>query len=192
VKNSIKSYIKSSIDNYSQLLDDDDFQNSIERIVKKSIEAFKLDKKILLCGNGGSAADAQHIAAELSGKFYLDRPPLYAEALHVNSSYITAVANDYSYEEIYSRMVEASGRKGDILIGISTSGDSLNVINALRKGKEKEMLTIGLTGINGGRMNSICDIIIKVPSEETPRIQEAHILIGHIICQLIEEEMFVK
>ncbi len=192
MKNSIKSYIKSSIDNYSQLLDDDDFQNSIERIVKKSIEAFKLDKKILLCGNGGSAADAQHIAAELSGKFYLDRPPLYAEALHVNSSYITAVANDYSYEEIYSRMVEASGRKGDILIGISTSGDSLNVINALRKGKEKEMLTIGLTGINGGRMNSICDIIIKVPSEETPRIQEAHILIGHIICQLIEEEMFVK
>lgn len=192
MKNSIKSYIKSSIDNYSQLLDDDDFQNSIERIVKKSIEAFKLDKKILLCGNGGSAADAQHIAAELSGKFYLDRPPLYAEALHVNSSYITAVANDYSYEEIYSRMVEASGRKGDILIGISTSGDSLNVINALRKGKEKEMLTIGLTGINGGRMNSICDIIIKVPSEDTPRIQEAHILIGHIICQLIEEEMFVK
>ena len=192
MKNSIKSYIKSSIDNYIQLLDDDNFQNTIERIVKKSIEAFKLDKKILLCGNGGSAADAQHLAAELSGKFYLDRPPLYAEALHVNSSYITAVANDYGYEETYSRMVEALGRKGDILIGISTSGDSLNVINALRKAKEKEMLTIGFTGINGGGMNSICDIIIKVPSEETPRIQEAHILIGHIICQLIEEEMFVK
>lgn len=192
MKNSIKSYIKSSIDNYSQLLVDDDFQNSIERIVKKSIEAFKLDKKILLCGNGGSAADAQHIAAELSGKFYIDRPPLYAEALHVNSSYITAVANDYGYEETYSRMVEASGRKGDILIGISTSGDSLNVINALKKGKEIEMLTIGFTGNNGGGMNSICDIIIKVPSVETPRIQEAHILIGHIICQLIEKEMFAK
>ncbi len=171
---------------------DDDLQSSIERIVKKSIEAFKVDKKILLCGNGGSAADAQHIAAELSGKFYVDRPPLYAEALHVNSSYITAVANDYGYEETYSRMVEASGKKGDILIGISTSGDSLNVINALRKAKEKDMLTIGFTGSNGGGMNSVCDIIIKIPSDDTPRIQEAHILIGHIICQLIEEEMFVR
>ena len=191
MKDSIKSYIRSSVDNYSRLLVDDNLQNSIERIVKKSIEAFKLDKKILLCGNGGSAADAQHIAAELSGKFYVDRAPLYAEALHVNSSYITAVANDYGYEETYSRMVEASGRKGDILIGISTSGESLNVINALKKGKAKEMLTIGLTGSSGGSMNSVCDIIIKVPSDDTPRIQEAHILIGHIICQLIEEEMFV-
>ena len=192
MKNSIKSYISSSIDNYNRLLMDDDLQSSIERIVKKSIEAFKVDKKILLCGNGGSAADAQHIAAELSGKFYVDRPPLYAEALHVNSSYITAVANDYGYEETYSRMVEASGKKGDILIGISTSGDSLNVINALRKAKEKEMLTIGFTGSNGGGMNTVCDIIIKIPSDDTPRIQEAHILIGHIICQLIEEEMFVR
>ena len=190
MKSSIQSCIQNSVDNSNRLLLDDDLQNNIEIIVKKSIEAFQLDKKMLLCGNGGSASDAQHIAAELSGRFYTDRPPLYAEALHVNSSFMTAIANDYGYEETYSRMVEASGRKGDILIGISTSGDSPNVVKALKKGKDKEMLTIGFTGSNGGKMNTICDMIIKVPSDDTPRIQEAHILIGHIICQLIEEEMF--
>ena len=190
MKSSIQSCIQNSVDNSNRLLLDDDLQNNIEIIVRKSIEAFQLDKKMLLCGNGGSASDAQHIAAELSGRFYADRPPLYAEALHVNSSFMTAVANDYGYEETYSRMVEASGRKGDILIGISASGNSLNVVKALKKGNDKEMLTIGFTGISGGAMNAICDIIIKVPSNDTPRIQEAHILIGHIICQLIEEEMF--
>lgn len=191
MKSNICSFIQSSVDNYNRLLLDEDLQNNIEIIVKKSIEAFQLDKKILLCGNGGSASDAQHIASELSGRFYSDRPPLYAEALHVNSSYMTAVANDYGYEETYSRMVEASGRKGDILIGISTSGNSPNVVKAIKKAKDKEMLTIGFTGVHGGEMKTICDIIIKVPSDDTPRIQEAHILIGHIICQLIEEEMFL-
>jgi D-sedoheptulose 7-phosphate isomerase len=145
---------------------------------------------MLLCGNGGSASDAQHIAAELSGRFYTDRPPLYAEALHVNSSYMTAVANDYGYEATYARMIEAAGRKGDVIIGISTSGNSPNVVKAMRKAKELEMLTIGFTGESGGKMKEICDIMICVPSDDTPRIQEAHILIGHIICQLIEEEMF--
>jgi len=171
-------------------LTDEDLYNNIETIVNKSIEAFRLGNKMLLCGNGGSASDAQHIAAELSGRFYADRAPLYAEALHVNSSYMTAVANDYGYEETYARMVEASGRKGDILLGISTSGNSPNVIKALKKGKEKQMVTVGFTGSSGGDMNMVCDIIIKVPSNDTPRIQEAHILIGHIICQLIEEELF--
>ena len=164
--------------------------NIIEKIVSKSVIAFKLDKKMLLCGNGGSASDAQHIAAELSGRFYTDRPPLYAEALHVNSSYMTAVANDYGYEYTYTRMVEAAGRKGDVFIGISTSGNSPNVVKAMQKAKEIEMLTVGFTGKYGGKMKDICDFIICVPSVDVPRIQEAHILIGHIICQLVEEEMF--
>ena len=190
MKSRINKYIKSSVENCTLVLQDDILQEKIQKIVIKSIAAFKDDKKMLLCGNGGSASDAQHIAAELSGRFYTDRPPLYAEALHVNSSYMTAVANDYGYEATYARMVEAAGRKGDVLIGISTSGNSPNVVKAMRKAKETGMLTVGFTGKDGGKMKDICDIMICVPSVDTPRIQEAHILIGHIICQLIEEEMF--
>ncbi|MDC0204183.1 D-sedoheptulose 7-phosphate isomerase [Flavobacteriales bacterium] len=190
MKNRINKYIKSSVENYTRVLQDDVLQENIQHIVIKSIVAFRDNKKMLLCGNGGSASDAQHIAAELSGRFYVDRPPLYAEALHVNSSYMTAVANDYGYETTYARMIEAIGRKGDILIGISTSGTSTNVVKAMQKAKEIGMVTIGFTGKDGGKMKDICDIMIFVPSVDTPRIQEAHILIGHIICQLIEEEMF--
>jgi len=190
MKSRINKCIKSAVENYTSVLQDDILQEKIRQIVIKSIAAFKDDKKMLLCGNGGSASDAQHIAAELSGRFYTDRPPLYAEALHVNSSYMTAVANDYGYEATYARMVEATGRKGDILLGISTSGNSPNVVKAMQKAKELGILTIGFTGKEGGEMKDICDIMICVPSVDTPRIQEAHILIGHIICQLIEEEMF--
>ena len=190
MKSRIKSSIKSSVENHIRVLNDSNLQINIERIVTNSIEAFKNDKKMLFCGNGGSASDAQHIAAELSGRFYKDRPPLYAEALHVNSSYMTAVANDYGYEETYARMVEASGRKGDVLVGISTSGNSPNVVKAMLNAKEIGMLTVGFTGSKGGKMKEICDIMIQVPSDDTPRIQEVHILVGHIICQLIEEEMF--
>lgn len=190
MNNRIIECIKKSSANIDSILNDKELLKSLEDIVKTCLIAFNDDKKMLLCGNGGSASDAQHIAAELSGKFYKERSPLYAEALHVNSSYITAVANDYGYEYIYSRMTEAAGREGDILLGISTSGDSTNVINALEKAKDIGMTTIGFTGINGGRIASICDYIIKVPSKDTPRIQEAHILLGHIICQLIEEELF--
>ncbi len=190
MKSRINKCIKRSLENYTRILQDDVLQESIQKIVTESIVAFRGDKKMLLCGNGGSASDAQHIAAELSGRFYTDRPPLYAEALHVNSSYMTAVANDYGYEATYARMIEAAGRKGDVIIGISTSGNSPNVVKAMRKAKELEMLTIGFTGENGGKMKHICDIMICIPSNDTPRIQEAHILIGHIICQLIEEEMF--
>jgi len=190
MKSRINKCIKSSVENYTRVLQDDILQENIQKIAIKSIAAFKDDKKMLLCGNGGSASDAQHIAAELSGRFYTDRPPLYAEALHVNSSYMTAVANDYGYETTYARMVEAAGRKGDILVGISTSGNSPNVVKAMRKAKETGMLTVGFTGKDGGKMKDICDIMICAPSVDTPRIQEAHILIGHIICQLIEEEMF--
>ena len=188
----IKSSIKSSVENHTRVLNDANLQINIERIVTNSIEAFKNDKKMLFCGNGGSASDAQHIASELSGRFYKDRPPLYAEALHVNSSYMTAVANDYGYEETYARLVEAYGRKGDILVGISTSGNSPNVVKAMQNAKEIGMVTVGFTGSKGGKMKEICDIMIQVSSDETPRIQEVHILVGHIICQLIEEEMFTN
>jgi D-sedoheptulose 7-phosphate isomerase len=184
MKSRINKYIKSSIENYARVLQDDILQEKIQQIAIKTIAAFKDGKKMLLCGNGGSASDAQHIAAELSGRFYTDRPPLYAEALHVNSSYMTAVANDYGYEYTYTRMVEAAGRKGDVFIGISTSGNSPNVVKAMQKAKEIEMLTVGFTGKDGGEMKDTCDIMICIPSVDIPRIQEAHILIGHIICQL--------
>lgn len=190
MKSKIDKCIKNAVDNYMLVQEDKELQLNIQKIVELSIVAFKNDKKMLLCGNGGSASDAQHIAAELSGRFYFDRPPLYAEALHVNSSYITAVANDYGYDETYARMVEAAGKEGDILIGISTSGNSANVVNALMRAKEIGVTTIGFTGKEGGKMKDICDIMIKIPSDDTPRIQEAHILVGHIICQLIEENMF--
>ncbi|MBT3571582.1 MAG: D-sedoheptulose 7-phosphate isomerase [Flavobacteriales bacterium] len=190
MKSRINKCISNSVENYQRVLNDEILQENIENIVVKSVEAFRNDKKMLFCGNGGSASDAQHIAAELSGRFYSDRPPLYAEALHVNSSYMTAVANDYGYKETYARMVEASGRKGDVLVGISTSGNSPNVVKAMLNAKEIGMLTVGFTGSKGGKMKEICDIMIQVPSDDTPRIQEVHILVGHIICQLIEEEMF--
>ena len=190
MKNRISECIQKSVDNFNAILTDENLGHTIEEIVELCIVAFRKNKKMLLCGNGGSAADAQHIAGELSGRFYKDRKPLYAEALHVNSSFITAVANDYGYDKTYARMTEAAGREGDILLGISTSGNSPNVVNALKKANEIGLKTIGFTGNNGGKMASICDYIIKIPSDDTPRIQEAHILIGHIICQLIEEELF--
>ena len=190
MKSRITNCINESIKVKELVLTDTKILNNIEEIVVKSVEAFNADKKMLLCGNGGSASDAQHIAGELSGKFYLDRRPLFAEALHVNSSFVTAVANDYGYDNIYSRMVEAAGRDGDILIGISTSGNSTNVVNAIEKANKIGMTTIGFTGEKGGKMNDICDITIRIPSTDTPRIQESHILVGHIICQLIEEELF--
>ena len=148
--------------------------------------------KIHFCGNGGSAADAQHLAAELSGRFYYDRPPLNAEALHVNTSYLTAVANDYSYDMIYARMIQASAKKGDVLVGISTSGNSANILNAIKEAKKMGVNTIGMTGEKGGKMADCCDILINVPSSCTPRIQEAHIMIGHIICEIIEATMFPR
>jgi len=190
MKSRIEKCMKSAVENYTSVFQNDSLKANIQQIVAKSVIAFQSDKKMLFCGNGGSASDAQHIAAELSGRFYTDRPPLYAEALHVNSSFMTAVANDYGYEATYARMVEAAGKEGDVLIGISTSGNSPNVVRAMKKAKEIGMFTVGFTGENGGKMKGNCDVMICIPSEDTPRIQEAHILIGHIICQLIEEEMF--
>jgi len=160
------------------------------KVINVITDALKQGSKIVLFGNGGSAADAQHIAAELSGRFYYDREPLDAEALHVNTSYLTAVANDYSYNEIYARLIRAKGKRGDVLIGISTSGNSENIVKALETARSIGMITIGLTGDSGGQMKNLTDILINIPSKNTARIQEAHILVGHILCELIEAEMF--
>ena len=189
-KKIIYSIIKESIDVKQKILLNEKIIEEISSVIKEIIKAFQNEKKVLICGNGGSAADAQHIAAELSGKFYLDRDPLPAEALHVNSSFVTAVANDYSFEEVFARMVKAQGRQGDILIAISTSGNSANILQAIKVANEQKMVTIGLTGEYGGKMKNLCKYLIKVPSTDTPRIQEAHILIGHIICELVEKEIF--
>ncbi|MBC8320236.1 MAG: SIS domain-containing protein [Bacteroidetes bacterium] len=164
----------------------------IKQAADLCIASFKNYGKVLLCGNGGSAADAQHIAAELSGRFNYDREPLYAEALHVNSSFVTAVANDYSYDDVFSRMIKAAGKSGDVLIGISTSGNSINVVNALTEAKKLGMFTVGLTGLSGGKIAEIADICIKVPSKNTARIQETHILIGHVICEEVESTLFPR
>lgn len=188
----IKSIIKASIQTKEAILLDDTLLAQIAKAAEVTAEALKKGNKVLFCGNGGSAADAQHIAAELSGRFYTDRPPLYAEALHVNSSYMTAVANDYSYDVVYSRMIQGCGRSGDVLFAISTSGNSKNILAAVEEARKRGMITIGMTGSGGGKMNGLCDIMLKVPSNDTPRIQESHILIGHTICQIIEEQLFPK
>lgn len=167
----------------------------IERIGNTAgtiVNAYNTGNKTLFCGNGGSAADAQHLAAELSGKFYLDRPPIHAEACHVNSSFLTAVSNDFGYDRTFARYVQAVGKQGDVLIAISTSGNSAGVINAVVEAKKLGLICIGMTGSHGGQLRNKVDILVDVPSDDTPRIQEAHILIGHIICELVEVELFAK
>ena len=190
MQKSITNIINQSAENFNNISNDPNIISAIHKIINLIIDAFQKDNKLLLCGNGGSAADAQHIAAELSGRFMKDRKPLYAEALHVNSSYLTAVSNDYGFEKTYSRMIEASGKSGDILLALSTSGNSANVIQALKKANELGMKTIGLSGSIGGEMNDLCHTLLKIPSSSAARIQEAHILIGHIICELVEEKIF--
>jgi D-sedoheptulose 7-phosphate isomerase len=186
----IQQIIQASIDLKSLLLQDETILNNLEACVDKITCAFQNGNKVLFCGNGGSAADAQHLAAEFSGRFYTDREALPAEALHVNTSYLTAVANDYSYEVVYSRLINGIGKPGDVLVGLSTSGNSTNIVNAFVKAKEKGMITIGFTGEGGGKMNPLSDHLLAVPSKDTPRIQECHILLGHILCQLVEEKYF--
>ncbi len=190
MNNKIKEIIQASIDTKAALLQNDEIIKSIQECVTMLVTAFKNGNKVLFCGNGGSAADAQHLAAEFSGRFYIDRDALPAEALHVNTSYITAVANDYSYDVVYSRMIKGIGNKGDVLVGLSTSGNSINILKAFEMAKEKGMQTIGFTGSTGGKMKDLSDYLLNVPSTDTPRIQESHILIGHIICQLVEEQYF--
>ena len=185
----IKSIIQSSIDVKGNILKDEAMITKIKTVADAVADCFKAGSRVYFCGNGGSAADAQHLAAEFTGRFYHDREPLPAEALHCNTSFLTAVANDYSYDQIYERAIKAQGRKGDVLFGISTSGNSKNIILAQEEAKKRGMTVVSMTGETGGKMKDSADYLFNVPSKDTPRIQESHILIGHIICQLVEEMM---
>jgi D-sedoheptulose 7-phosphate isomerase len=186
----IEKIVQESVNVKTKLLSDKPMLLRIEEIAHTIVKALKQGNRVYFCGNGGSAADAQHLAAELSGRFYTDRDALPAEALHCNTSYLTAVANDYSYDVIYARLVKGIAHQGDVLIGLSTSGNSGNILKAFEMAREKGVITVGFTGETGGKMKSISDFLINVPSKDTPRIQESHILVGHIICQLVEEEYF--
>lgn len=186
--NRIEESIRQSIEVKNKILSDEKLMQSIEDAVAVIVKSLRSGGKIHFCGNGGSAADAQHLAAELSGRFYLDRAPLNAEALHCNTSYLTAVANDYGYDHIFSRLMRAAGKEGDVLVGISTSGNSKNIIEAYEVCKELNINIISLTGESGGKMKNYGGILLNVPSTDTPRIQESHIMIGHIICEMVERE----
>lgn len=186
----IRSILQNSIDVKLQLLNEPDTLFQVEQAAACITQAFHAGNRLYLCGNGGSAADAQHLAAEFSGRFYSDRKALPAEALHVNTSYLTAVANDYSYDVVYARLIDGIAEAGDVLIGLSTSGNSANVVRAFEMAKQKGVHTIGFTGKTGGALKALSDYWIAAPSTDTPRIQEVHITVGHIICQLVEESYF--
>ncbi len=186
----IRSILQASIQTKQLILQDEKLLDQVNRSAQCITQAFQQKKRLYLCGNGGSAADAQHLAAEFSGRFYTDRKALPAEALHVNSSYLTAVANDYGYDLVYARLVEGITESGDVLIGLSTSGNSPNVVKAFESARTLGVITIGFTGEAGGKMKALSDYWIGIPSNDTPRIQEAHITLGHILCQLVEESFF--
>lgn len=190
MKERISGSISESIAIKQNILNNQNFLCQIENAADLIVNSLRQGGKIHFCGNGGSAADAQHLAAELSGRFYFDRPPLNAEALHCNTSYLTAVGNDYGYDLIFSRLIRGTGKKGDVLVGISTSGNSKNIIKAYEVCKEMGISIVSFTGETGGLMKDYSDILLNVPSKDTPRIQESHIMIGHIICELVETEMF--
>ena len=188
----IKQIIEASIETKQQVLQNEELLQSVAAIVDAAANALETGKRLYFCGNGGSAADAQHLAAEFSGRFYTDRKALPAEALHCNTSYLTAVANDYSYDVVYSRLVEGICQKGDVLVGLSTSGNSANIVKAFESARSMGVITVGFTGLTGGVMKGLSDHLVNVPSTDTPRIQESHIMLGHIICQLVEERIFPK
>ena len=169
------------------------FKQNLQPIIQSAeviADAFKADRKLLICGNGGSAADAQHIAAEFVNRFMIERPPLPAVALSTDTSIITSIGNDYSFDQIFSKQIKAIGREGDVLLAISTSGESKNVITAIKVARDMGIKTIGLTGKGGGKMAKMVDILLNVDSDVTPRIQEVHITAGHIICDLIDHILF--
>ena len=186
----IKTIITESIEVKQQLLQNAGILQTLQNIISVTTNAFKSGNKVLFCGNGGSAADAQHLAAEFSGRFYKNRKALPAEALHCNTSYLTAVGNDYSFDVIYARLIDGIGVAGDVLIGLSTSGNSINILKAFETARSMNITTIGFTGASGGKMKELSDYLLNVPSTTTPRIQESHILLGHIICELVEENLF--
>ena len=186
----INSIINASIQVKQDIIEKGELAATLEKVIAVITQAFKNGNSVYFAGNGGSAADAQHLAAEFSGRFYKDRKALPSEALHCNTSYLTAVANDYSYDVIYSRLIEGLAKPGDVLVGLSTSGNSANIVKAFEKSKELKVVTIGFTGAAGGKMKELSDYLINVPSTDTPRIQESHILLGHIICELVEKNIF--
>lgn len=186
----ITKTIQDSIRVKQAICEDTTLLNTIQQVVAVITAALQDDKKVLFCGNGGSAADAQHLAAEFSGRFYKDRTPLYAEALHCNTSYLTAVGNDYGYDQVYARILRGIGRAGDVLVGISTSGNSVNILEGIKVAREKGMTIVSFTGQTGGKMKDGSDYLINIPSTDTPRIQESHITVGHIICEIVENNLF--
>lgn len=188
--NKIKDIIKASINVKEQVLGNEELLATVAATADTIVAALKEGNRIYFCGNGGSAADAQHLAAEFSGRFYTDRKALPAEALHCNTSYLTAVANDYSYDVVYARLIDGIGESGDVLIGLSTSGNSANIVKAFEVARDKGITTVGFTGLSGGIMKELSDYLINIPSLDTPRIQESHIMLGHIICQIVEEKYF--
>ena len=190
MQSAITEILRKSISTKEAVLNDPELLSRIEAATMAVVDAFKKGRKVLFCGNGGSAADAQHLSAEFSGRFYTDRNPLPSEALHCNTSYLTAVANDYGYEVVYSRLVKAMGSEGDVLVSLSTSGNSQNILKAMEMARELGMINIAFTGSTGGKMKEYSDYLINVPSTDTPRIQESHITIGHIMCELTEKELF--
>lgn len=188
--NNIENQILENIQTHQKLLNDKDLIKKVKIIIENILKAYKNGNKVMFCGNGGSAADAQHLAAELVSRFKLERKGLPAIALTTDTSIMTAISNDYNYEKVFERQIEALGNKGDVLIGISTSGNSINITNAFKAAQNKGMITIGLLGKTGGKNKEYCDIALVVPSDNTPRIQESHIMIGHIICDLVEQQLF--
>lgn len=186
----IKNIINSSITVKKSVLTDAKLLSTIEEVSTGILKSLQRGNRIYFCGNGGSAADAQHLAAEFSGRFYADRKALPAEALHCNTSYLTAVANDYSYDVVYARLINGIANEGDFLVGLSTSGNSANIVKAFEVARSKKVQTVGFTGKDGGKMKALSDYLINVPSTDTPRIQESHIMLGHIVCQLVEEMYF--
>ncbi|HKK88043.1 MAG TPA: SIS domain-containing protein [Saprospiraceae bacterium] len=175
---------------FELMLKDRELMTAFDDLCMMSLDVLKGGGKILLCGNGGSAADAQHIAAELTGRYLKDRKGIPAMALHSNSSHLTAVANDYGYEETFARMVEALGRKGDLLIALSTSGNSANILRAADQARKQDILVAGWTGQTGGRLKALAELCLRIPSGDTARIQEMHIFLGHILCEFLENKLF--
>lgn len=186
----IDARLRAHLDTIAAIEKDETLKAAVQDAVDAIVNCFRSGGRVYFCGNGGSAADAQHLAAEFSGRFYFDRPVLPADALHCNTSYLTAVGNDYGYDMIFARLISGLGQKGDILVGISTSGNSANILQAFEVCREKGVRTIAMTGATGGRMKALSDLLINIPSTDTPRIQEAHITVGHIICELVEQAMF--
>ena len=190
VQDLVRDRIQSSIDAKQALLKDSAFHGLVAQVAMQIVKSLRAGGKVLFFGNGGSAADAQHLAAEFTGRYLKERRALPALALHANTSALTAIGNDYGFEFVFARQLEALGKEGDVAVGISTSGNSSNVVRAMEAAKAKSIYTVALVGASGGAMRELADCALCMPSNETPRIQECHILTGHLICEIVEQTLF--